>query len=205
MILDSRLDLQVVTGVKFTKQKQVIHIQIQQGQALPQGQINSTTIQWVETEPIQVKRWDWLSDTIANTVIIISDLTKAGWEWKNGHLTYLTVFWNVVVRGAAVLSFKHRGEYRYVCILIPMSLRMMGCWYKPLYFSEAYTEGQDYKKLSFEDRSIDLDRLEGPKDHIVTGVRFRMLGSHINLEVNFCLKVFIYDWRVTIWMLNWSA
>lgn len=94
----------VVTGVKFTKQRQVIHIQIQQGQALPQGQINSTTIQWVKTEPIQVK-------------------------------------------------------------------------------SEAYTEGQDYKKLSFEDRSIDLDRLEGPKDHAVTGVRFRMLGSHINLEV----------------------
>ncbi|KAG0714946.1 hypothetical protein GWK47_013061 [Chionoecetes opilio] len=94
----------VVTGVKFTKQRQVIHVQIQQGQVLPQGQINSSTIQWVNTTPIQLD-------------------------------------------------------------------------------SAAYTEGTDYKKLSFEDRSIDFDRLEGPKEHVVTGVRFRMLGSHLNLEV----------------------
>lgn len=52
-----------------------------------------------------------------------------------------------------------------------------------IFSSDAYTEGNHYKKLSFEDRSIDLDKLEGPKDHIVSGVRFRMLGSHINLEV----------------------
>lgn len=51
-------------------------------------------------------------------------------------------------------------------------------------FSVTYIEGIHYKKLSFEDRSVDLDRLEGPPDHIVTGVRFRMLGSHINLEVS---------------------
>lgn len=94
----------VVTGVKFTKHRQVIHVQIQQGQALSQGQINSSTIHWVDTEPIQVK--------------------------------------NV-----------------------------------------SYIEGTHYKKLSFENRTIDLDRLEGPRDHVVTGVRFRMLGSHVNLEV----------------------
>lgn len=53
---NSWLDLQVVTGVKFTKRRQVIHMQIQQGQALPQGQINSSTIQWVDTKPIQVDK-----------------------------------------------------------------------------------------------------------------------------------------------------
>lgn len=94
----------VVTGVKFTKQRQVIHVQVQQGQVLPQGQVNSSTIRWVETEPITIN-------------------------------------------------------------------------------SINYNEGIDYKKLSFEDRSIDLDKLEGPKDHVVTGVRFRMLGSHLNLEI----------------------
>ncbi|XP_069158749.1 uncharacterized protein [Procambarus clarkii] len=93
----------VVTGVQFIKFKRVIHLQIQQGQALPQGHVNSTTLQWVDVEPISI-------------------------------------------------------------------------------ISTAYVEGTHYKKLSYEDRSIDLDRLTAPGEHVVTGVRFRILGSHINFE-----------------------
>ncbi|KAK7072723.1 hypothetical protein SK128_001451 [Halocaridina rubra] len=94
----------VVTGVKFTKQRRVIHLKIQQGQSLPQGQVNTSTIHWVDVEPVNI-------------------------------------------------------------------------------ISTAYQEGTHFKKLSYEDRNIDLDRLSAPGGHVVTGVKFRMLGSHINLEM----------------------
>ena len=41
---------------------------------------------------------------------------------------------------------------------------------------------QDIFEMSYEERSLDLDILEAPKGHVVTGLRFRKLGSHINLE-----------------------
>ncbi|XP_068201294.1 uncharacterized protein [Palaemon carinicauda] len=94
----------VVTGLKFMKRQRVIHIQIQQGQALPQGQVNISSINWVPVEPIN-------------------------------------------------------------------------------FISTAYQEGIDFKKLSYEDRNIDLDQLSAPEAHVVTGIKFRMLGSHINLEM----------------------
>lgn len=94
----------VVMGVQFVKQRKIIHLQVQQGQALPQGHVNMSTIQWVDVKPINI--------------ISMSD-----------------------------------------------------------------QEGIHFKKLSYEERSIDLDRLVAPDNHVVTGVRFRMLGSHINLEV----------------------
>jgi len=37
--------------------------------------------------------------------------------------------------------------------------------------------------LEYLRRSIDLDDLISPKDHVVTGVKFRVLGGHINLEI----------------------
>jgi hypothetical protein len=37
--------------------------------------------------------------------------------------------------------------------------------------------------LEYTRRSFDLDDLITPKDHVVTGVKFRVLGGHINLEV----------------------
>ncbi|XP_066975576.1 uncharacterized protein [Macrobrachium rosenbergii] len=94
----------VVTGLKFMKKQRVIHIQVQQGEALPQGQVNISSIHWVPVEPINI-------------------------------------------------------------------------------ISTAYQEGTHFKKLSYEDRNIDLDQLSAPEAHVVTGVRFRMLGSHINLEM----------------------
>ncbi|XP_042243112.1 uncharacterized protein LOC121880111 isoform X2 [Homarus americanus] len=102
-ITDTRNNM-IVTGVRFTKQRRVIHLQVQQGQALPQGQVNVSTIHWVDVEPINV-------------------------------------------------------------------------------FRSGYEEGNHYMKLSYENRSVDLDRLTAPVGHVVTGVRLRMLGSHVNLEV----------------------
>lgn len=94
----------VVTGIQVIKLRGVIHLQVQHGQTLPQGHVNTSTLQWVQVEPLTIN-------------------------------------------------------------------------------SAVYTEGTHYKKLSYEERSIDLDRLLAPDDHVVTGVRFRMLGSHVNFEV----------------------
>lgn len=43
--------------------------------------------------------------------------------------------------------------------------------------------GVDYHTLTWDRRAIDLDDLLAPVDHVVTGVRFRMIGTHLNLEM----------------------
>ncbi|XP_044728255.1 uncharacterized protein LOC123291881 isoform X2 [Chrysoperla carnea] len=43
--------------------------------------------------------------------------------------------------------------------------------------------GEDYHTLTWESRAIDLDDLETKPNHIVTGVRFRKVGSHLNFEI----------------------
>ena len=53
-----------------------------------------------------------------------------------------------------------------------------------LIFSDTYSEGVDYKTLSYEVRNIDLDHLKAPNNHVITGVKFRTLGSHLNMEVS---------------------
>ncbi|XP_077292900.1 uncharacterized protein LOC143915942 isoform X2 [Arctopsyche grandis] len=43
--------------------------------------------------------------------------------------------------------------------------------------------GKDYHEMSNEERAIDLDDLEGPQGYVLTGVRFKKLGSHLNFEI----------------------
>ncbi|KAK9501687.1 hypothetical protein O3M35_012367 [Rhynocoris fuscipes] len=43
--------------------------------------------------------------------------------------------------------------------------------------------GVDYHMLTWEHRAIDLDDLILPKDHILTGIKFRKVGGHLNLEI----------------------
>ncbi|XKL65650.1 hypothetical protein PGB90_009070 [Kerria lacca] len=40
-----------------------------------------------------------------------------------------------------------------------------------------------YHKLSYESRAIDLDDIVAPAKYLVTGVRLRTIGAHLNLEV----------------------
>lgn len=44
-------------------------------------------------------------------------------------------------------------------------------------------ENIDYHKLTYENRSFNLDTLTVPPGHLVTGVRFRVLNGHITLEI----------------------
>ncbi|KAJ8731650.1 hypothetical protein PYW07_004814 [Mythimna separata] len=44
-------------------------------------------------------------------------------------------------------------------------------------------EGRDYHTLSYESRAIDLDELDSPSGHVLTGARFRMIGAHLHFEI----------------------
>ncbi|KAH8252483.1 hypothetical protein KR032_000210, partial [Drosophila birchii] len=47
-------------------------------------------------------------------------------------------------------------------------------------------EGYDYHTLSADSRALDLDEIvANATHHVVTGVRFRLLNNHLNLEVRF--------------------
>lgn len=59
-------------------------------------------------------------------------------------------------------------------------------WIPPCYFDPDQSdvvEGTDYAKLSWEQRAIDLDDLNAPPGHVVTGVKFRLIGGHLNLMI----------------------
>ncbi|XP_014222968.1 uncharacterized protein LOC106649836 isoform X2 [Trichogramma pretiosum] len=43
--------------------------------------------------------------------------------------------------------------------------------------------GIDYHTIMWEKRAVDLDDLEAPSDHLLTGLRFRTIGAHLNLEI----------------------
>ncbi|XP_026734291.1 uncharacterized protein LOC113498483 isoform X3 [Trichoplusia ni] len=45
------------------------------------------------------------------------------------------------------------------------------------------TQGVDYHTLTYERRAIDLDELDAPAGHVLTGARFRMIGAHLHFEI----------------------
>ncbi|XP_059061468.1 uncharacterized protein LOC131854370 isoform X3 [Achroia grisella] len=48
---------------------------------------------------------------------------------------------------------------------------------------KALKEGVDYHTLTYERRAIDLDDLDSPAGHVLTGVRFTRLGAHLHFEI----------------------
>ncbi|XP_032594743.1 uncharacterized protein LOC6566309 isoform X1 [Drosophila grimshawi] len=95
----------VVTGLRFVKRNRVFHLQIQEGQLLPRGSINASTLAWKPVDDYKI-------------------------------------------------------------------------------FDRNVAKGRDYHTMSYESRSIDLDDIMKMDDNsfVVTGVRFRVLGAHLNLE-----------------------
>lgn len=68
-------------------------------------------------------------------------------------------------------------------------------------------DGEDYFTLSYYQRAFDLDDLKLTTDRIVTGVRFRKVGSHLNLEVrgtrfNFTSGKLVLPGRGDEWISN---
>lgn len=64
---------------------------------------------------------------------------------------------------ASTLSWKPMSEYK----LLDRGIR----------------NGLDYHTMSWDKRAIDLDDLIAPVNHVVTGVRLRVIGTHVNLEI----------------------
>ncbi|XP_050451579.1 uncharacterized protein LOC126851539 isoform X1 [Cataglyphis hispanica] len=118
----------VITGIRLKKINQIIHMQIQEGELLPRGAINTSTTEW---QPV-----DAFSIMDANV-----------------------------------------------------------------------RSGIDYHKLVWEKRALDLDDLQSSQDHLLTGVRFRMVGSRLNLEImvtpfNFTSGLLIQPEEKTFWHSN---
>jgi hypothetical protein len=86
------------------KQNQIIHIQIQQGELLPYGDVNASTVDWKK---------------IDNYTILHANVK----------------------------------------------------------------EGVDYHTVMWEQRAVDLDDLESLEGYLLTGLRFRIVGAHLNLEI----------------------
>jgi hypothetical protein len=66
-------------------------------------------------------------------------------------------------------------------------------------------EDVDYHTVNYENRSIDLDDIMAPVSHVVTGVRFRMKGSHINFEIRITQMDFVkgvLNNQTSIWVSN---
>lgn len=67
--------------------------------------------------------------------------------------------------------------------------------------------GLDYHTLSWDKRSIDLDDLIAPSSHVVTGMRFRVVGTHLNLEIrvteaDFATGRLIHPEETSFWKSN---
>lgn len=45
------------------------------------------------------------------------------------------------------------------------------------------TEGVDYHKLSWQNRSINLATVEVPQGYVVTGIKFTIIREHLNFEI----------------------
>ncbi|KAH8281295.1 hypothetical protein KR018_008287 [Drosophila ironensis] len=94
----------VVTGLRLVKSNRIFHLQIQEGELLPRGAINQSSLEWKPVEKYNI-------------------------------------------------------------------------------FDRDVKKGVDYHTLSYESRSIDLDDVNtDDNSFVVTGVRFRLVGAHINLE-----------------------
>lgn len=118
----------VVTGIRFTKANRIVHLQIQQGELLPLGGINETTLEWKPVDPYKIK-------------------------------------------------------------------------------DDGVTVGEDYHMLTWESRSLDLDELKVPPNSIITGVKFRRVGGHLNLEVqssmfNFTEGKLLNQGEKSFWISN---
>ncbi|KAA0191859.1 hypothetical protein HAZT_HAZT010456, partial [Hyalella azteca] len=92
----------VLTGVKFTKHQRMIMMQVEQGRALPQGQVEPSSRQWIP--------------------------------------------------------------------LPDETLRFL-------------VEGIHYHTLTYEARTMDLDDLTAPADHVITGTRFHVVDSSLKLQI----------------------
>ncbi|XP_043490833.1 uncharacterized protein LOC122516776 isoform X2 [Polistes fuscatus] len=67
--------------------------------------------------------------------------------------------------------------------------------------------GVDYHTIVWEKRAIDLDDLKSPENHLLTGIKLRMIGTRLNLEImvtpfNFTTGKLIQPSEKSYWISN---
>ncbi|KAL5276193.1 hypothetical protein ACFFRR_001797 [Megaselia abdita] len=103
----------VISGIRFIKVNRVFHLRIQEGQLLPRGMVNSSSLRWKPVDSYQI-------------------------------------------------------------------------------FDRDVVDGKDYHTLDHIKRIVDLDDVKADDPtHVVTGVRFRVVGTHLNLEARLCEYDFV--------------
>lgn len=80
----------VVTGVRFKKVNQIIHIQIQQGELMPRGNIDKASVHWKSIEEFNV-----LDSNIKNGI----DYHTLSWEKRGLDLDDLILDKNYLLTG----------------------------------------------------------------------------------------------------------
>ncbi|XP_062125982.1 uncharacterized protein LOC133838771 [Drosophila sulfurigaster albostrigata] len=84
-------DNKVVTGVRFVKKNRIIHLQIQQGQLLPRGAINESTVEWKPIDDYKIDDFnvtegvDYHAMSYENRRINLDDIT-----YKYGRIFLVT-------------------------------------------------------------------------------------------------------------------
>lgn len=83
--------------------------------------------------------------------------------------------------------------------------------WKPLDVYSVYDSdvknGIDYHTIVWEKRAVDLDDLVPPQNHLLTGIKFRMIGARLNLEImvtpfNFTSGKLIQPQEKSYWISN---
>jgi hypothetical protein len=90
----------VVTGLRFVKHNRIIHLQVQEGRLLPEGQIDNATVRWVPVEDYQ---------TIGSGISANADYFRLSWEERSLELNDLMADEGFVVTG---VSFRHDGRLK---------------------------------------------------------------------------------------------
>ena len=71
-------------------------------------------------------------------------------------------------------------------------------------------QGKDYFTMVYENRTLNLDDLFVESDQVVTGVRFHLVGSHINFEIrstefDFETGKLIEPIKLSNWISNYNT
>lgn len=74
-------------------------------------------------------------------------------------------------------------------------------------FDSTVKQGIDYHTIVWEKRAIDLDELIPPQNHLLTGIKFRTIGTRLNLEImvtpfNFTTGKLIQPFEKSYWISN---
>lgn len=93
----------VVTGLRFVKNNQIIHLQIQEGELLPYGKIDESTVRWVP-----VNNYKTLDRNLYNE----QDFFTLTWDKRSLQLDDIECEKNFVVTGNVLSMFYNKCIFK---------------------------------------------------------------------------------------------